>query len=64
MLFDNSKIKRIVPDFKATIPFSLGAEEIMAWYDGDPQRQAVDEQLDQKIDQIIAAYERAWPQEA
>jgi nucleoside-diphosphate-sugar epimerase len=64
MLFDNAKIKRIVPDFKATTPFSRGAEEIMAWYDGDPQRQAVDERLDQTIDRIISAYKKAWPPEA
>ncbi len=63
MLFDNAKIKRIVPDFKATIPFSHGAEEIMTWYDGDPQRQKVDQQLDQTIDRILAAYEKAWPEE-
>ena len=36
MVFDNSKIKRFVPDFAAAIPFSRGAEEIMAWYDADP----------------------------
>ncbi|NTV37196.1 MAG: SDR family oxidoreductase, partial [Anaerolineaceae bacterium] len=30
-IFDNSKIKRVVPEFSATIPFSRGAEEIVAW---------------------------------
>ena len=57
MIFDNSKIKRIVPEFTAAIPFSRGAEEIMAWYDADPSRQLVDNELDQQIDKIIAAYE-------
>lgn len=61
MIFDNSKIKRLVPDFAATIPFSQGAAEIMAWYDADPARQTVDETLDRQMDQIIAAYEAAWP---
>ncbi|MCJ7754143.1 MAG: SDR family oxidoreductase, partial [Thermoanaerobaculales bacterium] len=42
MIFDNSKIKRFVPDFVATIPFSRGAEEIIAWYDADPSRKTVD----------------------
>ena len=46
MIFDNSKIKRLVPDFRATIPFARGAEEIMAWYDADPARQKVDEKFD------------------
>lgn len=61
MIFDNSKIKRLVPDYAATIPFSQGAREIMAWYDGDPARQVVDEGRDQLMDRIIAAYEALSP---
>lgn len=61
MVFNNSKIKRFVPDFAATIPFSRGAEEIMTWYDSDPARQVVDEQFDQLEDRILSAYEPAWP---
>jgi nucleoside-diphosphate-sugar epimerase len=61
MIFDNSKIKRLVPDFVATIPFWRGAEEIIAWYDADPARQTVDENLDRLMDQIIHACESAWP---
>ena len=34
MIFDNSKIKRLVPDFVATIPFSRGAEEIIVAGEG------------------------------
>ena len=62
MIFDNSKIKRLVPGFAATIPFSRGAEEIMAWYDADPARQTVDPAWDSLMDRLIAAYELAWPQ--
>ncbi len=61
MVFDNSKIKRLVPDFAATIPFARGAEEIMAWYDADPTRQVVDEELDGLMDRILAAWEKVWP---
>jgi nucleoside-diphosphate-sugar epimerase len=61
MIFDNTKIKRVVPDFAATTPFARGAEEIMAWYDADPSRQVVDGELDQLMDKIIDAYESAWP---
>lgn len=61
MVFDNSKIKRIVPDFAATIPFARGAEEIMAWFDADPTRQVVDEKLDVLMDRILAAWEKIWP---
>ncbi len=61
MIFDNSKIKRFVPDFAATIPLSWGAKEVMAWYDGDPARQTVNERLDGLMDTIIEAQRKAWP---
>ena len=61
MIFDNSKIKRVVPGFMARIPFSFGAREIIAWYDADPKRQIVDDQLNGLVDRMIAAYEAAWP---
>lgn len=60
MIFDNSKIKRLVPGFVATIPFEQGAREIMEWYDANPSRRIVNDELDQTIDSILQAYERAW----
>ncbi len=62
MTFDNSKIKRAVPDYVATIPFARGAEEVLAWFDADPARQTVDQELDRLMDTIIAAQRSALPQ--
>jgi len=59
VIFDNSKIKRLVPDFVATIPFWQGTQEIMAWYDADPARQASDPAFDQLLDDLIARYDPA-----
>lgn len=56
MIFDNTKIKRLVPDYVATIPFRQGAAEIVAWFDSNPAAQQVDEKLDQLMDTLIAAY--------
>jgi nucleoside-diphosphate-sugar epimerase len=61
MIFDNTKIKRLVPDFSATIPFAHGAKEIIEWFDADPANRTVDEKLNQTINRILAAYESAWP---
>jgi nucleoside-diphosphate-sugar epimerase len=61
MIFDNSKIKRFVPDFAATIPFSRGAEEIIAWYHADPSRRTVDEELDRTMSQIVEDWRQAFP---
>jgi len=56
MIFDNSKIKKIIPNYIATIPFSKGAQEIMEWYDAVPARQVIDYSLDEQMDEIIATY--------
>jgi nucleoside-diphosphate-sugar epimerase len=61
MIFDNAKIKRIVPGFSAAIPFRRGAEEIIAWHDADAGRRAVDEAFNRQLDRMIAAYESAFP---
>jgi len=61
MVFDNTKIKRIVPDYVATVPFARGAEEIMAWFDADPARQVIDTKRDRLMDKIITAQLSALP---
>jgi nucleoside-diphosphate-sugar epimerase len=62
VIFDNTKIKRLVPDFAATIPYSQGAREILAWFDADPARQVVDDEVNHLMDRIITAYESIWPE--
>jgi nucleoside-diphosphate-sugar epimerase len=61
MIFDNSKLRGIVPNFRAEIPFARGAEEIIAWYDADPARRVVDEAFDRLMDRVIAAQRAAYP---
>lgn len=61
MIFDNSKIRRLVPQFRPAIPFWQGAQEIIAWYDADASRQVVDPYVDEVQDQLVAAMKRAFP---
>jgi hypothetical protein len=61
VIFDNSKLKRLVPGFAASIPFVQGAREIMAWFDEDPARQTVEAAMDTTHDRILAAYANVWP---
>ncbi|WP_433203617.1 SDR family oxidoreductase [Dactylosporangium sp. CS-047395] len=56
MVFDNSKVRALVPDYVATIPFHQGAREIAAWFDEDPARQSVDERLDKVMDDLVARF--------
>ena len=57
VIFDNSKIKRFVPDFKAEISFEQGAREIIQWYDADPSRKIIDANIDLLIDKLIRRFE-------
>jgi nucleoside-diphosphate-sugar epimerase len=43
VIFDNTKIKSLVPDYCATIPFADGAREIVEWHDVNPDLQVVDQ---------------------
>ena len=56
MIFDNSKIKALVPDFAAEIPFEQGAKEIVAWYEADSARQKIDPYLNGLFDKMIQDY--------
>ena len=53
VLFDNSKIKALVPDFKAEIPYREGCKETVAWYLADPARQQIDEAFSAQMDEMI-----------
>lgn len=53
VVFDNSKIKSLVPDYCATIPFADGAREILAWHDGHPELQMVDQDYMELSDRLI-----------
>jgi nucleoside-diphosphate-sugar epimerase len=63
MIFDNSKIRRLVPEFHPAIPFWQGAQEIIAWYDADPSRQIVEPFVDQVQERLIASMRKAFPSE-
>lgn len=57
VIFDNSKIKRFVPTYQATTPFSEGIRRTIAWFDADASRRIVDPAMDAMYDRILAAYE-------
>jgi nucleoside-diphosphate-sugar epimerase len=56
MVFDNAKLRSVVPDYRATVPFEQGAREIVAWYDEDPVRQRVDPHFDMLMDRLIETH--------
>ncbi|MGC9360779.1 MAG: SDR family oxidoreductase [Anaerolineae bacterium] len=62
VVFDNTKIKRAVPAFRATLPFAEGIRQSIAWYDAEPSRRVVDEEVDRRMDVIVDAYGRLFEQ--
>jgi len=56
MVFDNSKLRSVVPGYRAVIPFERGAREIVAWYAEDPARQQADARLDAVMDKLAETY--------
>ena len=55
VVFDNSKVKALVPEFICTVPFALGARQALSWHDSNPDQQVVDDRLNATFDQLIAA---------
>src|SRR5262245_8955695 len=53
MVFDNTKLRTIVPDYVATTPGEQGAREIVAWYEEDAARRTVDERLNKTVDHLL-----------
>jgi len=57
VVFDNSKIKGLVPEFDCKVPWAEGVRRSLAWFEVDLSRQTIDQTANQQWDKIIAAYE-------
>src|ERR1700720_2058232 len=57
VVFDNSKIKRFVPDFVATTRFAQGIRQSLTWFDADPRRKLIDSKENAIWDKLIDSYE-------
>jgi nucleoside-diphosphate-sugar epimerase len=53
VIFDNSKIRAVVPDFNPTIPFHQGAREIVAFHLEHPDFAPLDRDRDALIERLV-----------
>jgi nucleoside-diphosphate-sugar epimerase len=60
-VFDNSKIKALVPDFQCSVSWSEGVHRVLAWFQADPSRQSIDERLNNLWNRILSEYQNAFP---
>jgi nucleoside-diphosphate-sugar epimerase len=61
VVFDNSKIKKFVPDFNCEVNWAEGLRRSITWFETHPQFQTIDRDMDDLFDNLLAAYERAYP---
>lgn len=52
-IFDNSKIKRFVPEYKAVIPFSEGIKETIKWFEARAERMIINDATNKFLDGLI-----------
>lgn len=55
-IFDNAKIKRYVPSYRAEIPFREGIRRTVAWFEADPARMTLQDGNNVLLDRILDAY--------
>jgi nucleoside-diphosphate-sugar epimerase len=56
MVFDNSKIRRFVPDFHASIPFAEGIRRSLEWFEENPAGKIIDSVKDAEIDKVLKVW--------
>lgn len=59
VVFDNSKIKRMVPDFVCTVSMAEGLRQCVAYMLSHPETQTEDPEFDRWCDRIVTAQEAA-----
>jgi hypothetical protein len=59
VVFDNSKLKRAVPDMRTNVRFDQGVRIALDYVLSHPERQIPDPEFDQWCDQVIEALERS-----
>jgi nucleoside-diphosphate-sugar epimerase len=57
VVFDNSKLKSLVPSFKATVSFKEGIGRTIAYLESHMEMQAIDLDYEKNMDRIIAAHD-------
>jgi nucleoside-diphosphate-sugar epimerase len=59
-VFDNAKVRRLVPEFQPRVTFAQGVARSIAWYDEDPARRIASPVATANIERVLLAWGRAW----
>jgi nucleoside-diphosphate-sugar epimerase len=55
-IFDNTKIKRFVPAYVATILFSQGIKQTIDWFEAEPKRMIIKQETNMFIDGLVERF--------
>ncbi len=58
MIFDNSKIRKFVPDFNPQLKFRDGVKEVIKWYKENTVQLAVDTHINGFMDRVIGDFKK------
>jgi len=59
VVFDNTKLKRLVPDFRASVRFDMGVREVVSYVLSHKELQQEDPEFDAWCDRVIAVQAKA-----
>lgn len=59
VLFDNSKIRNLVPEFRPKVTFAEGVRRSLEWYETRPELQVPNAAVDSEIDEILGYWRKA-----
>lgn len=60
VVFDNSKIKKFVPDYHCDVNWAEGLRRALTWFKDHPEFQTIDSESNLIWDKIIAGYEKVF----
>lgn len=61
VVFDNSKIKRFVPEFSCEVNWAEGLRRTLTWFESHPEYQTIDREMNALWERIIESHESAFP---
>jgi len=64
LVFDNSKIKRFVPEYSCEVTWAEGVRRSLEWFEAHPEFQTIDDEMNSIWDGMISTYQRAFPSQA
>jgi len=57
LVFDTSKLRRVVPGYRARVPLAEGVRASIDWFEADPARQRID--ANETVEKVLTAWRRA-----